>query len=342
MDSQSLLLVAPQRLEWRSETLPPLQPHEVLIKTRAGAISIGTEMACYAGNERSSTPVHYPYMTGYESLGTVIETGSKVHTLLPGNRVVAFYGHRTYGIAPAAKVIVIPDEITDEQGLLAILTCDVFKGIQKLKPREDEPILITGAGTIGLLSVFMLKAMGMRSIDIVEPLAERRRLALHLGALHAFIPEQMTEQEEAHYNQAIECSSRNAAFALLQKHLGHNGRICILSDGNYEPLELTPAFHEKELTITGSNDGLDYQKHARRFFTYLGEHSTRLEELFTHYIDAKNLDVTFEQIASGSINPIKVFVSYPQTQTQQKFASAGSGNLLYNILAQEIPDEYGA
>lgn len=309
MQNRSLLLVAPQQLEWVSETLPPLKPYEVRIKTSASAISVGSELARYLGQERHTATTHYPLMTGYESLGTVIETGSNVHDLPIGSRVVSFYGHRTIGTVPRLKALPVPPEISDEQALLAILSCDAAKGIHKLKPGSEDSILISGAGAMGLLAVGILKAQGIRKIDIIEPLAERRKLALQLGARHAFDPSWPLHMP-GNYKLGIECSSRNSAFELLQANLHHGGRICILADGNYEPLVLSACFHEKELTIIGSSDGLDYQSHARRFFSYLAEHSTPLEDLFTYSIEADNLARTFEEIANGSIQPIKVFVRY--------------------------------
>src|SRR5260370_39755201 len=98
MKRDSLLLTAPRHLEWVPEELPELEPHEVLVQTRAGAISLGTELPLYCGTSRHTKSRPYPYMTGYESLGTVIICGSAVQRLHPGDRVVAFYGHRTHAI----------------------------------------------------------------------------------------------------------------------------------------------------------------------------------------------------------------------------------------------------
>ena len=65
MPSQSLLLTAPRQLEWVMEDLPSLQPHEVLIQTTIGAISVGSELPIYFGTARSSETMRYPRMTGY-------------------------------------------------------------------------------------------------------------------------------------------------------------------------------------------------------------------------------------------------------------------------------------
>lgn len=69
MERQPLLLMAPRQVAWAPETLPPLQPGEVLVRTTASAVSVGAELPQYLGGERIATPHGYPRMTGYESVG---------------------------------------------------------------------------------------------------------------------------------------------------------------------------------------------------------------------------------------------------------------------------------
>lgn len=309
MQRHSLLLTAPRQLEWVSEALPSLEPHEVLIRTAAGAISIGSELPIYCGTARSTAPIRYPRMTGYESAGIIISCGSHVQHFQAGDRVIAFYGHCSHAIIPEAKAIAVPRDIPDALALLAILTCDVSKGIQKVDLKPNESVLITGAGTIGLLTVFMLKALGMQTVDVVEPRAERRAMALQLGARTIMTPQEIAKVSDI-YPVAFECSSRDAAFELLQGKTRREGRICILSDGNIEPLTVMSAFHEKELMIVGSSDGWDYQEHAKWFFTMVREHSHNLENIYDYQTRADNLIATFELLATGAIAPTKVLVLY--------------------------------
>ena len=112
------------------------------------------------------------------------------------------------------------------------------------------------------------------------------------------------------YTVAFECSSRQDAFELLQRKMQREGRICMLSDGNIEPLILSPTFHEKELMIVGSSDGWDYQEHAKWFFNIVQEHASDLENLFEYQTTADDLIATFELLATGEIVPIKVLVRY--------------------------------
>jgi alcohol dehydrogenase len=246
---------------------------------------------------------------GYENVGIVVDCGDAVQRVRCGDRVVAFYGQRTHAVVPEERVIVVPDGISDALAILSILTCDTARGVRKLAPRPEETVLITGAGAIGLLTLFILRAYGVAQVDVVEPLAERHTLAHLLGARNVLRPEDMPGKS-GEYTVAFECSSRNEAFALLQQQMQQQGRICITADGNIEPLVLTSDFHEKELQITGSSDGWDYHKHAAWYFRNVQQHSTYLEQLFELRIDRDELISTFEQLAQGNIRPVKAFVSY--------------------------------
>ena len=287
--------------------LPPLSSGEVLIRTDAGSISVGSELPLYRGDDRSVSPIRYPRMTGYENVGTVVGCGDGVRSVRLGQRVFASYGHRTHGVLPEEKVVEVPEDVSDGLALLAILSCDVAKGIRKVAPSPEEPVLVTGAGAIGLLTVFVLRAYGTRNVDVVEPLAQRRTLAGRLGARGAVDREASLP---GGYAVALECSGRDGAFSLLQRSLRTGGRLCVLSDGNIEPLVLRPEFHEKELAVVGSSDGWDYREHARWFFDVVRGSGTSLEEIFDLRVEAEDLPRTFEGLSNGMVRPVKVLVDY--------------------------------
>ncbi|HET8840638.1 MAG TPA: hypothetical protein VFN35_04185 [Ktedonobacteraceae bacterium] len=43
--TERLCLIAPRSLAWITEDLPSVGPHDVLVQTRAGAISVGSELS---------------------------------------------------------------------------------------------------------------------------------------------------------------------------------------------------------------------------------------------------------------------------------------------------------
>ena len=171
MQRKSLYLTAPHTLQWVEEDLPELGWSDVLVKTVASAISIGSEIPQYTGTARHSEPITYPRITGYENVGEVIALGKYVKDVEVGQRVVGFYGYRTHAILSSGEMslITVPDDISTKAALLTILSCDVAKGIRKVNINPEDRILVTGAGTIGLLTVAMLRAYGYLYVDVIEP-----------------------------------------------------------------------------------------------------------------------------------------------------------------------------
>lgn len=309
MEQESLVLKGERRLVWEENEIPALQEDEVLIKTIAGAISIGAEIPQYMKSDLSDENPVYPMETGYESYGEIAAAGEKIRNLKVGDRVLAFYGHKSFDVAKENEVIRVPEDIDCRDALLTILSCDAAKGVMKLQPNPGDNVLVSGMGTMGLLTVYFLKQYyKVEQIDIIEPDFSRAQLALLLGANN--IRDKDDTSYENKYMYGIECSSYNYAFEKLQKAVTKNSSICILSDGNKETFELQPAFYEKELNIVGSSDGWDYLKHSQWHFDQMRKNSLPLSNLFELEIQKEELIQCFEDLASGKIAPIKVLVNY--------------------------------
>ncbi|MDA1679553.1 zinc-binding dehydrogenase [Bacillus cereus group sp. TH152-1LC] len=307
MEQNKLVLEGPKRLKWETREIESIQDDEIIVKTIAGAISIGAELPQYKESDVTDSNPDYPRKTGYESYGEVIQVGNKVTNLYVGDKVVSFYGHETVGIVKGDKVIRVPSYIKSKVALLSILSCDAAKGVLKLDPRQDEKVLITGMGVIGLLACYFLKCyVGVEHVDVVEPNKNRREFAKKFGAKNLFDSEEKIIDT---YNYGFECSATNRGFHTLQKAIKSNGAICILSDGNIENLTLTADFYRKELQIIGSSDGYDYQKHANWFFSQI-EQTPWIEEIFQHEIHYTALTKYFKELSEGILRPLKVFVSY--------------------------------
>lgn len=307
MEQYKLIVKGPKQLEWETNEIKDIQDDEIIVKTIAGAISIGAELPQYNGSDVTDTNPFYPRKTGYESYGEVIQVGNKVTHVNVGDKVVSFYGHETIGIVKGYKVIRVPSSIQPKVALLSILSCDAAKGVLKLNPRQDEKVLITGMGVIGLLACYFLKYyVGVEHVDVVEPNKNRKDFAKNFGVKNIYDSEEKIIET---YNYGFECSATNSGFHTLQKALKTNGEICILSDGNIEELTLIANFYQKELQIIGSSDGYHYQKHADWFFEEIGK-TPFIEEIFQHEIHYTSLIECFDELSLGIIKPLKVYVSY--------------------------------
>ncbi len=132
MEQNKLILEGPKYLKSKTCKIKSIQDDEIIVKTIAGAISIGAELPQFKGSDVTDTQPFYPRKIGYESYGEVIQVGDKVTNLNIGGKVVSFYGHETIGIVKGYKVIRVPSYIKSKVALLSILSCDAAKGILKL------------------------------------------------------------------------------------------------------------------------------------------------------------------------------------------------------------------
>ena len=131
-----------------------------------------------------------PYRPGSEVVGKVIEVSSDVANLKIGDRVFAPIGVGGFSdeaVVHAARLLPIPDELTDGQGatfMQSYLTA-WFAFHRRAVIREGATMLVLGAGGgVGLAAVDLGVAMGLRVIAAASS-EEKRQLALDRGAFAA-------------------------------------------------------------------------------------------------------------------------------------------------------------
>lgn len=82
-----------------------------------------------------------------------------------------------------ARLHPVPDGVPDERAVLAEPLAVVLRGLRLLPPDPDVPILIIGAGTIGLLILVALGLLGHRGpVHVLARHSLQARLARELGA----------------------------------------------------------------------------------------------------------------------------------------------------------------
>jgi propanol-preferring alcohol dehydrogenase len=93
-------------------------------------------------------------------------------------------GYATHVLAPEPRHLVDPGDL--DHALAATYACSgitVYSAINKVMPMPpDAPIVLIGAGGLGLQAIAVLKAMGHRRIVSVDISAEKRAAATEAGA----------------------------------------------------------------------------------------------------------------------------------------------------------------
>jgi (R,R)-butanediol dehydrogenase/meso-butanediol dehydrogenase/diacetyl reductase len=159
-----------------------------------------------------------PMVLGHEFVGVVTEVGSAIADLKPGDHVavdtllhcgdcyycrrhmvhlcekLAIMGLSTDGglaefvNAPRYMCFKYPDTLEDAHAALAEPTSVAVRAVRRSRLAAGETVVIVGAGTVGLLTLEVAKAMGAERIMVLEPAENRRRIAAQLGAVAVIDP----------------------------------------------------------------------------------------------------------------------------------------------------------
>lgn len=175
-------------------------------------------------------------------------------------------GYSTHVLVPDAKYCLdlggIPAEVA---ALYACSGITTYHALKKIDPvvLQNEPILIIGAGGLGLMALTILHGMGGRGAIVSDISEEKRDAALSLGALAAVDPrdEDVLDQiraASAHgrgLRAAIDLVGNAATLQLGIDSLVKGGKVIAVGLMGGEITVPTPSFPMRALTIEGSYVG---------------------------------------------------------------------------------------
>jgi threonine 3-dehydrogenase len=189
---------------------PPMTINDVRIRVHKTGIC-GTDLHIVDWDAWAQATIHLPLVVGHEFVGEVLEVGSNVTDLQPGD-IVSGEGHvicgkcrhcragRWHLCANTVGLGVQRDGAFAEQVVLPVTNVwhhwpgidpdvaaifDPFGNAVHTAlafPVLGEDVLVVGAGPIGLMATAVARHAGARYIVVSEPNAFRRDLAMRLGA----------------------------------------------------------------------------------------------------------------------------------------------------------------
>jgi propanol-preferring alcohol dehydrogenase len=240
----------------RGVTLPCAPGHEIVgrvaaIGPEASGVAIGDERIVYpwigCGTCELCRSDNENLCYTPRGLGVIQNGGFGTHVLLPDETYLFAFD----GIDPA---------------LAATFSCSgltVYSAIRKAMPLDPaKPVLVIGAGGLGLLAIRMLHALGFERVIVADLGADKRAAALAAGAVAAIdnaaddALAQIAEAGGGLLQAAFDFVNVGATFALGLESLGKLGKLVMLGVGGGEhALSLASMIFRPRLitgTITGS------------------------------------------------------------------------------------------
>ncbi|BAN01176.1 zinc-dependent alcohol dehydrogenase [Ilumatobacter coccineus] len=304
----------------------------------------GTDIHAY----QSGTP-YRPSICGHEWSGTVSATGKAVRSLTEGDRVVvaaspacgrcsaceagladrceaAFlsaigsdplappHGGFAPRIAVAESRVVKTDSgLTDEQAAQVEPATVAFHAVRQSYLRLGDTAVIQGAGPIGLGTMQWVRAAGAGRVIVIEPNAERRALALALGATDVVEPgdEASTLIKESTHGLGAdivyECVGRAWAIQTAVDLARRGGSICLIGVPDTDATISPAVWLVKEIRMTAA---LAYfHEEFDMAMRMMADGRVLVEPLHTSTASLAGLGDAIADLAGGATQQAKVLVN---------------------------------
>jgi NADPH2:quinone reductase len=239
---------------------PAPAPGEALIRvTRAGINFADTHTRTNSYVQKATLPL----IPGGEVAGVVVEAPDGA-ALKEGQRVVALTGdggYAEYATAPADRCYPIPDDLED--GVAVALTIQGLTAWHLYRTAghvgEGESVVVhSAAGGVGSLAVQLGHALGAGRVIATATSAERREVAMSLGADVAIDPhpdgltERLLEANGGSEVDVVFDMAGGETFERSYRALAHFGRIVVCGISSQQPNEIrTGSLLRHSRTVAG-------------------------------------------------------------------------------------------
>jgi len=280
MSLKALVYKGPGQLSFETVREPELQPGELLLKVDSVGIC-GSELEGYLGHSSIRKP---PLIMGHEFSGTVQSVKGTDLPFMEGDRVVVnpllhcgrcdrcLAGHTNvcrqrkfigihqsgafaeYVSVPAHQAFPINKAVGASVATLAEPGAVCLHALNLFTKSPFVPMLIIGAGAIGILTLQIAKARGFGPIYITDSNRNRLEPALAVGAARAFTPEEMEKegkdvQMNAGFPIVVDCVGITATRKLAMDVSEPGGTILLIGLGHdHSELPINQAIRN-ELTL---------------------------------------------------------------------------------------------
>jgi threonine dehydrogenase-like Zn-dependent dehydrogenase len=302
---RELVATAPRTPVLREYDEPALGPTDIRIRTELASPKHGTELVGYRNDPVASRPydpewgaviprqpdealASFPRRLGNMAVGTVTEIGPEVTRFAVGDRVFGHFPIRETQTVDQSRADPLPEGLSP-QAALCLDPVVMALAMRDANIKLGDRVAVFGLGAIGLIAVQLARLAGAAEVIAVDPLANRREIALALGADVALDPtdgdgdaglairrltregappaepepprritggyvEELSQRSQLGVDVAVEASGSIRALQQAIRATRFGGTVCVISfyGGDARGLLLGEEFHINELTLVSA------------------------------------------------------------------------------------------
>ncbi|MCX7017515.1 MAG: alcohol dehydrogenase catalytic domain-containing protein [bacterium] len=334
-------------LQLVEKPVPEAGDDSLLIKVHSCAIC-GSDLRIY---KRGDARANYPIVLGHEIAGTVAKVGRNVKGYAEGDRVCAAPGHGCgscrYCLSGASNVCInprpsigyasdggfaeymvppenvvqlgfvnrIPDSLTFDQASLSELLACCINAQENTPVREEDVVLIMGAGPAGCLQTDLSKIKGARKTLLTQRSVDRLELARRFNPDRCIASSQedlkaavMEETDGVGADVIFVCAPSVEAQQQAFQLVAPRGRINFFGGLPKDRCHITVnanELHYKEFFIGGASSSLARQN--AEALNLLAEGKIDANKYITHKFPLSEIAQAFDMVESRKA--IKVVVN---------------------------------
>lgn len=319
--------------------IPQIGPRDVLVEVKAASIC-GTDVHIYEWDAWAQSRLQIPRIFGHEFAGEVVEVGSEVTSLAPGDFIAA-ETHITCGecyqcrtgqghICRNVKIIGVDRDGAFAQyiAIPASVAWKTGKEIEHSVASVQEPfgnavhtvysgevanqsVAIIGCGPIGLWAVGLCRLSGASVIFAVEPSNKRLDIAYRMGANYLLNPREidpvqaiLEATDGLGVDVVLEMSGQPSAISQGFQALRNGGRVSLLGlPSRKVELDLANDIIFKGATVLGISGRRIFDTWYRTH-SILENHQLDLKQVITHTLRFEQLHEAMEIMKSGDCGKI--------------------------------------
>ena len=322
---QATQIVFPERNKVTVEavTLPPLGPHDVLVRTEVSGISAGTELSNLLGNLNYDNFPKYP---GYSNVGVVERVGAQVADFSAGDRVLSNGRHashhvvsRAAGSAGAPQTLLkVPDGVAPADATFTTLGAVAMHGIRKAEPKLGQSAGVVGQGVVGQLLCQLLRLNGVHPVIGIDVFPVRLDAGVQSGtpvlvnaAEEDVVKRVMAATDGAGVTYGFDATRSGTAILTLMDMAAQSGKILLVgSIPRVVEIPLFDPLQTKELSIIGVLQPRSpmvahpyypwtQERNRAEILALLARRALKVDHLITHRMQPAQAPETYDMIARG-------------------------------------------
>jgi (R,R)-butanediol dehydrogenase/meso-butanediol dehydrogenase/diacetyl reductase len=338
---QAAIITGRQQIESRAFPDPVLRSGGAIVDVTWCGIC-GTDVhAFYSGDP------YPPGLCGHEWMGRVRDVADDVTSLAPGDRVsvgilppcgecvpcraglgawcmlamMSLGGGDPRGsahgafapriAASAARLVRVPDAISDAAAALIEPATVAYHGVRLGHIRLGDFAVVQGAGPIGLFALQWVRHAGAREVVVVEPSPARARLARELGATTTCLPSEIAEVVAEGTgglgaDAVVECAGRPETIQSAVDLVRRGGSVTLIGLSDRDATIRPGIWLMKEVTVRCS---IAYeQRDFGCVVDMLADGRVRADPLHTRTVGLSQLAEAMTELGAGPAQDVKVLV----------------------------------